>query len=96
MIANQPKDQLMAGARAKELRLTLAGGAPGRIPAALAALDAQAIEGGIMVRYDPAATGAAEIIAAIATAGLEIGDVTTVEPDLEDVFLEMTGGTEGR
>ena len=45
-----------------------------------------------MVRYDPAVTGAAEIIAAIAAAGLEIGDVTTVEPALEDVFLEMTGG----
>jgi hypothetical protein len=28
----------------------------------------------------------------VAAAGLEISDVTTVEPDLEDVFLEMTGG----
>ena len=92
LITNQPKDKLMAEARAKELRLTLAEGAPARIPAALAALDAQVIEGGIMVRYDPAVTGAAEIIAAIAAAGLEIGDVTTVEPALEDVFLEMTGG----
>ena len=92
LIANQPKDQLMAGARAKELRMTIAGGTPATMPAALAALDAQPVEGGVLVRYDPAVTGAADIITAVAAAGLEISDVTTVEPDLEDVFLEMTGG----
>jgi ABC-2 type transport system ATP-binding protein len=92
LIANQPKDQLMAGARAKELRMTLTGGTPAQMPAALAALGAQPVEGGILVRYDPAVTGAAAIITAVAATGLEISDVTTVEPDLEDVFLEMTGG----
>ena len=93
LIANQPKATLMAGARAKELRMTLAGGAPAQIPDALAALGAQLIEGGLTVRYDPSATHAAEIIAAVTASGLTIGDVTTVEADLEDVFLEMTGGT---
>ena len=93
LIANQPKATLMAGARAKELRMTLAGGAPAQVPDALAALGAQPIEGGLTVRYDPGVTHAAEIIAAVAASGLTIGDVTTVEPDLEDVFLEMTGGT---
>ena len=92
LITNQPKDRLMAGARAKELQMTISGGAPARMPAALAALGAQPVEGGILIRYDPAETGAAEIITAVAAAGLEISDVTTVEPDLEDVFLEMTGG----
>ncbi|MEK9854910.1 MAG: ABC transporter ATP-binding protein [Rhodobiaceae bacterium] len=92
LIANQPKDQLMAGARAKELRMTLTGGTPAQMPAALAALGVQPVEGGILVRYDPAVTGAAGIITAVAATGLEISDVTTVEPDLEDVFLEMTGG----
>ena len=82
----------MAGARAKELRMTIAGGAPAQMPASLAALGAQPVEGGILVRYDPAVTGAAEIITTVAAAGLQIGDVTTVEADLEDVFLEMTGG----
>ena len=32
------------------------------------------------------------IIAAVVAAGLEISDVTTDEPDLEEVFLEITGG----
>jgi len=92
LIANQSKAQLMAGARAKELRMTIDGGAPAQMPAPLAALGAQPVEGGILVRYDPGQTGAAEIITAVAAAGLQIGDVTTVEADLEDVFLEMTGG----
>ena len=92
LITNQPKDRLMAGARAKELRLTVAGGPPAVMPTALARLGAQPVEGGILVRYDPAVTGAAEIITTVAAAGLDIGDVTTVEPDLEDVVLAMTGG----
>ena len=70
-----------------------AGGAPAKVPRALTALGAQPIEGGLTVRYDPGVTHAAEIIAAVAASGLSIGDVTTVEPDLEDVFLEMTCGT---
>ena len=93
LVANKPKTALMAGARAKEVRLTLAGGTPDDLPAALAALGARPAEGGIAVRYDPSASSVGAIIAAVAAAGLEITDVTTDEPDLEEVFLEMTGGT---
>ncbi len=93
LVANKPKSALMAGARAKEVRLTLAGGTPNDLPAALAALGARPAEGGIAVRYDPSASSVGAIIAAVAAAGLEITDVTTDEPDLEEVFLEMTGGT---
>jgi len=92
LIANQPKDVLMAGARAKEVRLTLAGGTPATLPEALVAMGARPVESGISVRYDPAASSAGAIIAAVAKAGLEITDVTTDEPDLEEVFLEITGG----
>ena len=93
LVANKPKSALMAGARAKEVRLTLAGGTPDDLPAALAALGARPAEGGIAVRYDPSASSVGAILAAVAAAGLEITDVTTDEPDLEEVFLEMTGGT---
>ena len=93
LVANKSQSALMAGARAKEVRLTLAGGTPDDLPAALAALGAQPAEGGIAVRYDPSASSVGAIIAAVAAAGLEITDVTTDEPDLEEVFLEMTGST---
>ena len=92
LVANKSKSALMAGARAKEVRLTLAGGTPDDLPAALAALGARPAEGGIAVRYDPSASSVGAIIAAVATAGLEITDVTTDEPDLEEVFLKITGG----
>ena len=92
LIANQPKAAMMAGARAKEVRLTLASGAPATIPDALAAIGARPVDGGILVRYDPAASGIGAIIGAVSAAGLEITDVTTDEPDLEEVFLEITGG----
>ena len=93
LVANKSKSALMAGARAKEVRLTLASGTPDDFPAALAALGARPAECGISVRYDPSASSVGAIIAAVAAAGLEITDVTTDEPDLEEVFLEMTGGT---
>ena len=92
LIANQPKKVMMAGARAKEVRLTLAGGTPADLPAALAEIGARPVEGGISVRFDPKAGSAGAIIAAVVAAGLEISDVTTDEPDLEEVFLEITGG----
>ena len=75
------------------MRLTLAGGTPDDLPVALAALGARPAESGIAVRYDPSASSVGAIIAAVAAAGLEITDVTTDEPDLEEVFLEMTGNT---
>ena len=92
LIANQSKEVMMAGARAKEVRLTLAGGAPDTMPETLTAIGAKPVEGGISVRYDPATSSIGEIIGAVSAAGLEITDVTTDEPDLEEVFLEITGG----
>ena len=80
----------MAGARAKEVRLTLAGGAPDTMPETLTAIGAKPVEAGISVRYDPATSSIGEIIGAVSAAGLEITDVTTDEPDLEEVFLEIT------
>ena len=91
MITNQPKDQLMAGASRKELRLSLKDGPMNVIPDSLAAIGAQLYESGLAVRYDPSTMSAAEIIAAVSAAGLDISDVSTAEPDLEDVFLELTG-----
>lgn len=93
LVTNKPKSALMAGARAKEVRLTLVSGMPDDLPAALKALNARLAEGGIAVRYDPLASSVGAIIAAVAAAGLEIIDVTTDEPDLEEVFLEITGRT---
>ena len=90
LVANQDTKTLLAGGRTKELMLSIEGGAPKNLPKALDPLDARVFEAGIIVRYDPAALGAAQIIAKAASAGLKITDITTQEADLEDVFLEKT------
>mgnify|MGYP002002293404 FL=1 len=72
LVANKPKSALMAGARAKEVRLTLAGGTPDDLPVALAALGARPAEGGIAVRYDPSASSVGAIIAAVAAASAAV------------------------
>jgi ABC-2 type transport system ATP-binding protein len=44
----------------------------------------------MVLRYQPSRTRVAEILAAVHDAGLEIVDLTTLEADLEDIFLQLT------
>jgi ABC-2 type transport system ATP-binding protein len=44
----------------------------------------------LRLHYRPNQTAVGAILAAIEEAGLEIVDLTTVETDLEDVFLQLT------
>jgi ABC-2 type transport system ATP-binding protein len=64
------------------------------VPPALAAFGAE-LEGArrLVLRYRPSETRVAEILAAVDGAGLAVADLSTHEPDLEDLFLELTGGS---
>ena len=42
------------------------------------------------ITYDKRRVNAGEVLGALAGAGLGIVDVSTREPDLEDVFLQLT------
>jgi ABC-2 type transport system ATP-binding protein len=44
----------------------------------------------LVVRYQPSRTRVAEILNAVQAAGLEIVDLSTLEADLEDLFLQLT------
>ena len=44
----------------------------------------------LVVRYRPSKTRIAEILAAVDQAGLDVADLSTHEPDLEDLFLDIT------
>jgi ABC-2 type transport system ATP-binding protein len=65
------------------------------VPAALGVFEAQ-LKGPrrIVMRYQPSRTRVAEILAAVQAAGLEIIDLTTLEADLEDIFLQLTRSDE--
>jgi len=49
--------------------------------------------GALAFGYDRSKTPAEAVLAAARTAGVRIRDVTTEEPDLQDVFLALTKGT---
>jgi ABC-2 type transport system ATP-binding protein len=46
----------------------------------------------LVVRYQPSRTRVAEILAAVQVEGLEIADLSTLEADLEDIFMQLTRG----
>jgi len=44
----------------------------------------------LVLRYQPSRTQIGEILAAVQQSGLDIADLTTLEADLEDIFLQLT------
>ena len=61
------------------------------VPATLGAFDAVLADSRrLVVRYQPSRTRVAEILHAVQAAGLEIVDLSTLEADLEDIFLQLT------
>jgi ABC-2 type transport system ATP-binding protein len=61
------------------------------VPATLAGFDATLVDHRrFVVRYQPSRTRTAQILAAVHDAGLEIVDLSTLEADLQDLFLQLT------
>ena len=85
---------LLAGADAKNITLKLESPIKA-VPKTLADLNASVIDGGLSVNYSPKSTTAGMVISRVNEAGLVITDVSTSEPDLEDVFLSMTSSGDG-
>ena len=62
-----------------------------KIPKDLQKLDIDLNENGaLIIRYNSAAQGVASLIEKVRACGIRIDDLQTKEPDLEDVFLELT------
>ena len=90
LITSKPKQELLDGASRKELKLTLTAPPP-KTPPESAGIDARWQTDHLAILYDPQKITAASIIATVTAAGLDVEEVSTVEPDLEDVFLDLTG-----
>ena len=91
IIAARSKAELLASAGQKTLYLTIAGGVIMPLPPALVALGAAWRDGRLAISFDPHTTDAISLIRQVSAAGLDISDISTAEPDLEDVFLRLTG-----
>jgi ABC-2 type transport system ATP-binding protein len=90
VIACESKEDLLARVDSKELVLTLARD----IAAVPESLKRWLVEGGaphqLKLRYRPSETKVSDILDQVRASQLEIADLTTVETDLEDIFLQLT------
>jgi ABC-2 type transport system ATP-binding protein len=90
VIACEDTKVLVARLDNKELRLTVAEEIAA-LPGALSAFHVDLPgDNQLVFRYRTSETQVGAILGAVAAAGLTVTDLTTEEPDLEDVFLELT------
>ena len=93
----RPKDELIASLDRKALMIVPEdelSAAPSLGTPLSQDVTADLRDGRLYVDYRPSVTRVADILAAVAAAGVRVQDLSTVEADLEDVFLELTYGTD--
>ncbi len=96
LIACESKSQLLSRIDSKELLVTL-GGELASVPASLAPYHPELVRPDrLRLRYRPRETKVGEILDQLRQSGLEIIDLSTVETDLEDIFLQLTRAQSGR
>ena len=93
----RPKDELIASLDRKALMIVPEdelSAAPSLGAPLSRDVTAELRDGRLYVDYRPSVTRVADILAAVAAAGVRVQDLSTVEADLEDVFLELTYGAD--
>ena len=98
VIADESTASLLGRIDAKELVITLASDAVPLPPDLLRFHPEIVAPRKLRLRYRPSETRVGEILDALRAAGIAILDLTTVETDLEDIFLQLTrrGAASGR
>jgi ABC-2 type transport system ATP-binding protein len=95
LIACDTTDALLARLDSKEI-VFIVGGDLTEAPAALARWDAALLgPRRLRLRYRPSATRVGEILEALQAARIEVIDISTLETDLEDIFLQLTRRDDG-
>ena len=90
LIACEPTQQLLKRMDSKELQIQT-GENLSSVPDALQVYDPELQDDNRLVfRYSPSKVNVAAILDAVRKAGLTINDLSTVEADLEDIFLSLT------
>jgi ABC-2 type transport system ATP-binding protein len=90
VVACEEKEALLGRLDSKELVVT-AKNPVARLPDSLRPFHAELREERrILIRYRPSATPVVAILEAVRQSGLDIADISTVEADLEDIFLTLT------
>ena len=90
VITARTKAELMKSAGHRTIHLKLEKAPEFPLPGALKALAAKWHDGCLSIRFDPSIRTAIDLLGDIRQAGFEVHDISTSEPDLEDVFLKLT------
>ena len=90
VITAKSKAELLSSAGHKTLHLSLAKPPLSPLPHSLTELGATWQEGRLSITFNPAKSSAIKILNKVRLAGFEVEDISTAEPDLEDVFLQLT------
>ena len=96
VVANEPTRDLVGRAQEKLVEVTVDRDVSA-LPAA-SCFERIELKGArtLSITYRKDVANAGEVLAAVSSAGYGVVDVTTKEPDLEDVFLSLTRAGEGR
>jgi ABC-2 type transport system ATP-binding protein len=93
LIADERTEDLLRRIDAKQLTVTVSDGARAveTLPSGLERFNVVVERPGrLTFQYPPSQIAAGEILAAVRAAGLSIGEVSTRETELEDIFLQLT------
>ena len=89
IITVKPTEALLASAGRKDLHITLPGALNASLPESISTFVIARDHNRLTIRFDPSKMDAGDILGQMQQAGLRIGDVTTAQPDLEDIFIEL-------
>lgn len=90
VLAQEPTPQLLARLDQRLLKITPKA-ALNSIPDSLADLDAKLTEDGeLNITFRSSETGIGRLLERVREAGISVGDLSTEQPNLEDVFVAMT------
>ena len=90
IITAKSKADLMASGGKKHLHLKLNNPPPSPLPKALQQLGAVWRDGRLSISFDPTKTTSLALLTEVQKANFEVRDISTAEPDLEDVFISLT------
>lgn len=94
IVANESKDSLLSRMDRRMLVITPVD-ALDNIPEALSDLDADMENGNLIITYQKGTDSVTGLMNRVKEAGISIDDLRTDQPDLEDVFLQLTYGSDG-
>ena len=91
VMVSKTKSDLLKSAGRKDLHVTIPENQKKQpLPADIKALNPILTSNGFIIRFNPEETSSGAILKKIGDAGFKIVDVSTYQPDLEDIFLDIT------